>query len=105
MSVEAGPGGAHARHRLEEILASPVRFSIAAALASVDEAEFGHIRDRLELTDSTLSKQAAALERAGLVRVRKGYVGRRPRTWLSLTRDGRRAWDRHLAALREISGS
>ncbi len=96
-------GSRHARHRLEESLTAPVRFSIAAALASVDEAEFGHVRDSLEVSDSVLSKQASALERAGIVRVRKGYVGRRPRTWLSLTRAGRQAWERHLAALKEIA--
>lgn len=95
----------HARHRLEDLLASPVRFSIVAALASVDEAEFAHVRDRVELTDPTLSKQATQLEAAGLVKIRKGYVGKRPRTWLSLTTDGRKRFGAHLAALREIAGA
>ncbi|WP_370066119.1 transcriptional regulator [Streptacidiphilus sp. MAP5-3] len=31
--------------------------------------------------------------------VRKGHVGRRPRTWLSLTGKGRKAFETHLAAL------
>ncbi len=31
------------------------------------------------------------LEAAGLVRVEKGYQGRRPRTWVSITREGRAA--------------
>ena len=52
-----------------------------------------------------LSKQVSTLEQAGYVRVRKGYVGKRPRTWLSLTRDGRTAYTGHLAALREIAGA
>jgi len=31
-------------------------------------------------------------------------VGKRPRTWLSLTRTERAAYERHLAALRAIAG-
>lgn len=48
----------HARHRLIDELNSPVRFSVVAALASVDEAEFGHVRDTVEISDSVLSRQA-----------------------------------------------
>lgn len=94
----------HARHRLDDVIHHPVRFSIVAALASVDEAQFGAVRDGVEVSDSVLSKQASTLENAGYVKVRKGYVGKRPRTWLSLTRPGRQAYARHLEALREIAG-
>ena len=95
--------GHHARHRLDEAIASPVRLSLVAALARVDEAEFSHVRDRIEVSDSTLSRHAAQLEGVGYVRVRKGHVGKRPRTWLSLTPAGRAAWTKHLAALRAIA--
>lgn len=94
----------HARHRLDDVIHSPVRFSIVAALASVDEAEFGAVRDGVEVSDSVLSKQMTLLESAGYVKVRKGYIGKRPRTWLSLTRRGRNAFEAHLTALREIAG-
>lgn len=97
------PGRSHARHRLDEVIHAPVRFSIVAALDSVDEAEFAHVRDSVEISDSVLSKQATQLEAAGYVRIRKGYVGKRPRTWLSLTTRGRTAYRRHLDALRAIS--
>lgn len=86
------------------LAAAPVRFSIVAALADVDEAEFGHVRDAVETSDSVLSKQSTQLEAAGYVRIRKGYVGKRPRTWLSLTSAGRDAYARHLEALRTIAG-
>lgn len=95
----------HPRHRLNETVHAPVRFSIMAALVVADEAEFGFIRDTVEVSDSVLSKQVAVLEAAGLVKVRKGYVGKRPRTWLSLTTTGRRAFADHLAALRDIAGA
>lgn len=94
----------HPRHRLDAVIHSPVRFSIVATLAGAGQAEFGFVRDTVEVSDSVLSKQVAALESAGYVTVKKGYVGKRPRTWLSLSADGRRAFEDHLAALRDIAG-
>ena len=96
--------GQHARHQLDDMIHAPVRFSVVAALAGVDEAEFAHLRDAVEVSDSVLSKQAAQLEAAGYVTIRKGHVGKRPRTWLSLTSAGRNAYAAHLQALRAIAG-
>lgn len=96
--------GTHPRHRLDEVIHTPVRLSIVAALAEVDEAAFSRVRDAIEVTDSVLSKHATRLEAAGYVKIRKGYVGKRPRTWLSLTRAGRTAYRDHLHALRTIAG-
>jgi len=93
----------HPRHELDDLLGHPVRFSVVAMLAAAERAEFGFVRDNVEVTDSVLSKQMSSLEQAGYVKVSKGFVGKRPRTWLSLTRDGRRRFERHLNALREIA--
>ncbi|WP_030666899.1 transcriptional regulator [Streptomyces rimosus] len=99
----AGPPGGHPRHALAPLLNSPVRLSVVAALAPVEKAEFAMVRDLVEVSDSVLSKQVAALESAGWVAVAKGRAGRRPRTWLSLTAEGRGVYERHLAALRAIA--
>jgi DNA-binding MarR family transcriptional regulator len=106
MTASAHPANheVHPRHRLNETIHAPVRFSIVAALAGADQVEFSFVRDTVEVSDSVLSKQVATLESAGVVRVKKGYVGKRPRTWLSLTAFGRRAFQEHRAALREIAG-
>lgn len=96
--------GTSARDLLDEAIHAPVRLSIVAALAATDEAEFAAVRDAVEVSDSALSKHASALEQAGYVAVRKGYVGKRPRTWLKLTPVGRAALTAHLAALRRIAG-
>ncbi|WP_028048867.1 transcriptional regulator [Cellulomonas sp. URHD0024] len=96
--------GETARSRLDEIIHSPVRLSVVAALAATDEAEFGAVRDAVQISDSALSKAVTVLEDAGYVSARKGYVGKRPRTWLSATSAGRDALQAHLAALRAIAG-
>ena len=93
----------HPRHALDGLLGHPVRFSITALLAAASKVEFSFVRDHVEVTDSMLSKQVSLLEQAGYVKVDKGFVGKRGRTWLSLTRDGRKAFERHVAALREIA--
>ena len=69
-----------------------------------EDVEFAVLRDSLEVSDSVLSKQATLLETAGYVRIRKGHVGKRPRTWLALTPEGRTAFTRHVAALRAVLG-
>ncbi|WP_241522032.1 transcriptional regulator [Arthrobacter pityocampae] len=65
-----------------------MRFSLTAASARTAETEFATLRDHLQVTDSVLSKQVTVVETAGWVRVRKGSVGKRPRTWPKLTEEG-----------------
>ena len=95
----------HPRHHLDGLLTHGVRLSIVAALSRVEKAEFGAVRDLVEINDVTLSKQTALLEAAGYLSVDKGKVGRRPRTWLSLTAAGQEVLTRHLEALRSIASS
>lgn len=78
--AETDQPAVHPRHRLNETIHAPVRFSIVAALAGADQAEFSFVRDTVEVSDSALSKQVATLESAGVVKVKKGYVGKRLRT-------------------------
>ena len=97
--------GEAARGRLDDVIHSPVRLSVVAALAATDEAEFSAVRDAVQISDSVLSKAVGVLEDAGYMLVRKGYVGKRPRTWLSLTPRGHDALQAHVAALRAIAGA
>ena len=93
----------HPRHRLDDVIHSPVRLSVVAALAGVEKADFKSLRDSIEVSDSALSKQLTVLEDAGYVEISKDRIGRRPRTWVSLTPAGRTALTSHLGALRAIA--
>jgi DNA-binding transcriptional ArsR family regulator len=88
--------------RFDELIHAPTRLSIVALLASTEWADFSFIRDSLSLSDSALSKQLATLEEAGYIDIRKGFVGKRPRTSARLNTVGRAAFDQHVAALQEI---
>ena len=73
-----------------------------ALLAAADWAEFAFVRDRLELSDSALSKQLSTLEEAGYVDIERPVRDRRRRVRARLTPAGRAAFDGHVAALRQI---
>jgi DNA-binding MarR family transcriptional regulator len=88
---------------LDPLIQHPTRLAIMAFLSGCAEAEFSTVRDGCQLSDSTLSKTISALESASYVTVRKGYVGKRPRTWLSLSSKGRAALAGHLDALQRIA--
>ena len=88
--------------RFDELIHSPTRLSIVSLLRASDWAEFKFIRETIGLTDSALSKQLAMLEEVGYVKIRKAFVGKRPRTWAKLTATGRDAFDGHVLKLQEI---
>jgi DNA-binding transcriptional ArsR family regulator len=88
--------------RFDELIHAPTRLSIVSLLAATEWADFKFIRDSVGLSDSALSKQLTTLEDAGYVEIRKGFVGKRPRTSARLNSVGRAAFERHVAALQEI---
>ncbi|WP_282784932.1 transcriptional regulator, partial [Nocardia sp. CC201C] len=88
---------------LSELLASLPRLKLVAFLEGCSEAEFGTITEQCELNKSTLSKAMTVLDDAGYITIRKGYVGRRPKTWLALTDSGRKAYRDHLEALTALA--
>ncbi|MHC5905349.1 winged helix-turn-helix domain-containing protein [Streptomyces sp. S6] len=100
MTTDPAPSNTPA---LDPNIQHPTRLSLAAFLSGCLEADFRTTRDALALSDSALSKNVSALEAAGYVKSRKGFVGKRPRTWLSLTPSGRTHLEAHLEALQHIA--
>ena len=87
---------------LDPHVVAPARLKLLTTLTAVSEAEFGTIRDSLQVSDSVLSKHLAALEGVDYVKRRKGVHRGRRTTWISLTPHGRRALSAHVAALRSL---
>jgi len=89
----------------DEIIHQSMRLKITAtlnALESGEPMEFGRLKAVLGATDGNLATHLTALEKAGYVAVEKDFVGKKPRTRLSLTREGRKAFERHVAYLRDL---
>jgi DNA-binding MarR family transcriptional regulator len=91
--------------RFDEIIHPSTRLSIVALLASTDWAEFAFVRDRLDMSDSALSKQFAALEEARYITVERRVSNHRRRVRVALTEQGRRAFQGHVAALQAVIAS
>lgn len=88
---------------LDETVHQRVRLGVLTVLSESAECDFGTLREQLELTDGNLNRHLGVLDAAGLVAVRKGYEGRRPRTWLRLTRKGRTALRAEIQALEQLT--
>ena len=93
------PGGL-ARDRAEA-----AREQHITAAAETKRIDFVSLRDLLDLTDGNLSRHLSTLEDAGYITIEKTFDGRKPRTWVSATKAGRKALKEEIAALREIIGA
>ncbi|WP_434739487.1 transcriptional regulator [Micromonospora sp. SH-82] len=86
---------------LDPIIHPTHRLKICAMLATATTVEMSVVKDTLGLTASALSKQVAALVDAGYVTQERSQIDSR-RIWLTLTREGKRAYRDHVTALQAI---
>lgn len=71
-------------------------------LARHGEISFARFKHELAMTDGNLGAQLRRLEDAGYLTLRRDFVERKPVTWYTLSKPGRKALDKHLAALRAV---
>jgi DNA-binding MarR family transcriptional regulator len=92
---------------LDNTIHQPIRLQIMSSLVTLnagEEIEFVYLRNLLNLTDGNLGAHLAKLEEAGYVKVKKTFVARKPRTFITATGKGRDAFEEHIVALRQIIG-
>lgn len=89
---------------LDPVIHPTHRLRICAMLTASPTLELSAIKDHLDLSPSALSKQVAALVEAGYVKQERLGTDSR-RVWLTLTRQGAKAYRAHVAALQEIVAS
>jgi DNA-binding MarR family transcriptional regulator len=90
---------------LNEVIHQSVRLRIMAALVTLaldEEFEFSYLRELLEVTDGNLGAHLRKLEEAGYINLNKLFVDRKPRTFVSATKKGRRVFEEHVEALEII---
>ena len=93
---------AHPAQGLDDIVHQRVRLGILTVLAEAERADFVYLRRALGVTDGNLSRHLAVLEGAGHVAVSKTFEGKKPRTWIKATPQGRTALATEVAALRAL---
>lgn len=92
----------HPTNGLNDVVHQRHRLGILTIAAESKRVEFGYLRQALELTGGNLSRHLTVLVDAGMLDMEKGYDGRRPKTWVSITRAGRRALADEITALRAL---
>jgi DNA-binding transcriptional ArsR family regulator len=92
----------HPTAELSNVVHQRVRLGILTVLRQVSRADFGFLRDRLELTDGNLSRNLTVLEESGYVTIDKEFEGKRPRTWVAITAEGSGALEDEVSALRRL---
>ncbi|MCG8927113.1 transcriptional regulator [Lentzea sp. CC55] len=92
----------HPTAALDDVVHQRHRLGILTIADEAGKVEFGYLKSTLGLTAGNLSRHIAVLEEAGLLVVEKGYEGKRPRTWVSITAAGRTALAEEMSALRAL---
>lgn len=89
----------------DEIIHQPLRLKIMAALRALPEAdriEFVRLRAIVNATEGNLGAHITTLEKAGYVKVEKDFHNNRPRTRVSMTKQGRRSFQSYVDYLNDI---
>lgn len=76
-----------------------VRAGILAFLQDRGVADFTELAAALNLPNNVVSGHLQRLEETGCVALTRGFLGRKPRTRISLTANGRKVWLDHLDRL------
>jgi DNA-binding MarR family transcriptional regulator len=84
---------------IDEIIHGTARLGIMAYLSTAEAADFTTLKEKLALTDGNLSVHLKKLEEARYVRIDKRFVARKPRTQVTITAQGRRAFAAYLDSL------
>lgn len=87
---------------LDDVVHQRSRLGVLGILSQGDRVDFNYLRDVLDLTPGNLSRHLSMLVQAQLITIEKGYHGQRPRTWVTITRLGRRAYQNELSVLRSL---
>ena len=87
---------------LNKLFESRIRLGIMSALMVNEQLEFNALKELLEVTDGNLASHLKALEQNEIILVSKQFIGRKPNTTYSVTLNGRKAFQEHLAALEEL---
>ena len=91
--------------QLNETIHQTVRLRIMAALVTLgedEEVDFTYLRNLLEVTDGNLGAHLRKLEESGYITINKEFVERKPRTFISASKEGREVFNQHVSALESI---
>jgi DNA-binding MarR family transcriptional regulator len=87
---------------IDKLIHEPARLKILVQLYVVESADFIFIMRQTGLTQGNVSGHLNKLEDAEYVEIKKGYVGKRPQTMISLTKKGREGFKKYVQSMRQV---
>ena len=89
---------------LDPLLHSQLRLGVMSILISVESAEFNFLKEKTNSTAGNLSVQLDKLLEAGYISVEKSFKGKKPLTTCKITKQGLKAFEEYVNALKEYIG-
>ena len=87
---------------LNKAFESRVRLGIMSILMVNEWADFGSIKEQLQVTAGNIASHISALEKLDYIKVEKKFLGKKPNTSYAATIKGKKAFHDHLNALEAI---
>lgn len=87
---------------IDKVIHEPARLMIMSVLYVVESANFVFLRNQTGLTDGNLSSHLSKLESVGYVEVEKKFKGKKPRTTLKLSKQGRKAFEIYRKKMEQV---
>lgn len=85
---------------LNPLLHSELRLAIMSILLSVESADFVYLKEQTHATAGNLSVQIDKLQKAGYIKIGKGFKGKIPRTTCAITPEGISAFEEYVEAIK-----
>ena len=86
---------------LDPLLHSQLRLAIISMLVSSEKVEFSHIKDETKAASGNISIQIKKLQEAGYIKVEKTFSNNYPKTLVSITDKGVKAFEAYVNALKK----
>lgn len=87
---------------LNKIFDNRIRLGIMSALMINESVNFNELKELLGITDGNLASHLKTLEENEVIKVNKGFIGRKTNTIYSITKTGEKAFRLHLGALEKM---
>ncbi|HPH85167.1 MAG TPA: transcriptional regulator [Ferruginibacter sp.] len=84
---------------LNKLFDSRVRLGILSVLMVNESVNFNNLKELMSITDGNLASHLKALEEHKIIKVEKGFIGRKTNTTYMITKAGEKAFKSHLEAL------
>lgn len=86
----------------DPILHQGIRSKLVSLLISNEELPFKALKEMLGVTDGNLSSHLAKLEKAEYIMIEKSFEGKRPKTVVKISKQGKQAFKTYIEELKKF---